>query len=134
MALNPLRAARIGNLRDRVILQRYVHTVVAHEEDGVFVKDEFEWQDVATVYARVEPLRGDSIYEDQIKSKYSRQQFAVSLRYRADVVPVLWRVLWVRDAGQAPHVLQVEGVTNPDERRRFLRLLCEQVNSQQEAA
>lgn len=134
MALNPQRAARIGNLRDRVTLQQYVQTVVAHEEDGRIVNDEFEWQDVASVYARVEPLRGDSIYEDQVRSKYSRQQFAVSIRYRPDVVPILWRVLWTRDVGQAPHVLQVEGVTNPDERRRFLRLLCEQINSQQEAA
>src|SRR5690606_29348673 len=106
MSLNPLRAARIGNLRDRVTLQ----------QQGIGG----DWQDRGRIYARVEPLRGDERWSSALSTLYAEQSFAVHVRYRDDVAPAGWRVLWERDAGQQRKVLDVKGVSNPDERRRFL--------------
>lgn len=102
----------IGKLRHRVTLQELVKT-----DDGYGGIVE-TWQDVATVWAAIEPLRGNERYTaQQVQSELTHK---VTIRYRAGIKPQM-RILY------GNRVFDIEAVIDVDERHRWLELLCSEV-------
>lgn len=102
----------IGRLRHRVTLQRFV---AVDDGGGGTVED---WQDVATVWAAVEPIRGRERLEAmQLEQAVDHR---VVIRYRPGLDGRNMRVLY---RGRALHVA---AVINVEERNRWLELLCEE--------
>lgn len=110
----PAKAVTVGDMRERVTLQAATDTTDAI---GGLVRS---WTDVATVWARVEEMSArEQYHREQIQSSAN---FAVTIRYRADVTTknrVIWR-------GRR---FEIVGRPNLDERRRFMRLACEELFS-----
>lgn len=103
---------RAGRLRHRVTLQQLTQVP---DGGGGYTED---WTDVATVWAAVEPLRGQERYEaQQVQATLSHR---ITIRYRAGVEPSM-RV--VHDG----RVFNVLSVIDPQERHRELQLLVEEV-------
>ncbi|MGH6866300.1 MAG: phage head closure protein [Methyloceanibacter sp.] len=109
MSLNPYPGQRIGNLRERVELQ---HRTVELDEFGEPI---VTWVPRATVWARVEPLKGEERFAAQ--QVIATLGHRVHIRYRDDL-STLDRVIW---EGQQ---LDVQAVTHPDERKRYTVLDC----------
>ena len=102
----------IGRLRHRVTIQRFDRV-----DDGGGGTEE-QWIDVATVWAAVEPIRGRERLEAmQLEQSVSHR---VVIRYRPDVDGRNMRIV---HRGRALHV---QAVVSPDERNRWLELLCEE--------
>lgn len=99
-----------SDLTQRITLQRPVATVNGLGEEVQ------TWEDVATVWARVQPLRGrDFFAAAQMQSSTDHR---VVIRYRADVLAT-WRVVW------RGLVLEVVGdPINVDGARTWLELMC----------
>lgn len=101
-----------GKLRHRVTVQRLVK-----QDDGYGGIIE-TWQDVATLWAVVEPLRGwERFAAQQVQSALSHK---VTLRYRPGITPQM-RLLY------GTRVLTVESVVDVGERHERLELLCSEV-------
>jgi len=101
-----------GKLRHRVTIQELVR---ADDGYGGIIET---WQDVATVWAAVEPLRGSERYRaQQVQAELSHK---VTMRYRAGVKPQM-RLL------HNGRVLNIEAVIDAEERHRWLELLCSEV-------
>lgn len=100
---------RAGDLRQRVTIQRRVET------PNSFGALERSWEDVATVWAAVEPLQGREFFAS--KEMYSEVQYRVRMRYREGVEPTM-RVLW---NGLA---LDIKAVIDVEARHRELQLMC----------
>lgn len=127
MSLNPARPPRIGNLRHKITWQEQI-TV-----EGDF-NDIVTWVDRETEPARVEPLKGSEQFAtDEL---IARQNVRVFARFRHVPNTADWRLLWVTGAvtdGVAERlVLDILAVTNPDERRRYIEVLCTNTRSQVE--
>lgn len=103
---------KAGDLRHRITIQRLV---LAPDEYGQPVE---YWQDVATCWAAVEPLRGRELFVAQ--QAQSEVTTRVRLRYRAGITPDM-RVLF------GARVLEILYVIDPEERHRELQLLCREV-------
>ena len=76
---------RIGKLNKRVILQSPVET---RDDHGGYAES---WTDVATVWAAIEPLRGQELYNAQ------QMNALASVKIRIRPYPGLtpkWRVIW----------------------------------------
>lgn len=102
----------IGKLRHRITLQELVKT-----DDGYGGIVE-TWQDVATVWAAIEPLKGTERYQaQQVQSELTHK---VTIRYRAGIKPQM-RILY------GNRVFDIEAVIDVDERHRWLELLCSEV-------
>lgn len=125
MSLNPVRPQRVGNLRDRIVWQEKVGE---------------EWQDRETEPARVEPLKGRELYEAEGSQRYATADYRVFARYRHVQNTANWRVLWltghlIADEESPPSLLaerlimDIKGVMNPDERRRFIELTVQNTAS-----
>lgn len=100
---------RAGTLRHRVRIQQLVQT-----GDGMGGIME-TWQDVAVVWAAVEPLQGRELFEaQQVRAELSHR---VRLRYRPDIAPKMRLI-------HKGRVFHIESVINRDERNRELVLLC----------
>lgn len=105
----PWQGQRIGNLREQIVLQHFT-TITNEYNEQIQV-----WQDIATVYARVEPVKGgEGIGAGQLQAY---DEHHVHIRHRSDVGPT-WRV---QHRGRT---LEILSVLNLDERRRFLTLEC----------
>ncbi len=105
---------RIGRLRERVTVQRAARD--ADAGGGAVVT----WTPLAhapTVWARIEPLSGAEAL--QAMKLQARVTHRVTLRWRDDVTAAMRLVCGAR-------TLNIRAVTNPDERRRYLELLCEE--------
>lgn len=101
-----------GKLRHRVTIQELVR---ADDGYGGIIET---WQDVATVWAAVEPLRGSERYRaQQVQAELSHK---VTMRYQAGVKPQM-RLL------HNGRVLNIEAVIDVEERHRWLELLCSEV-------
>lgn len=101
-----------GELRERVTLQMAQR---ARDAVGGFSE---QWLPQAEVWARVQPMgAGERFWRQQIEAK---ADWRVSIRYRSDVTTKL-RVRW------GNRLFQIRGVTNPDERKVFLDLACEEL-------
>lgn len=125
MGYNPPRRQRVGNLRHRITWQEL--TLIPGP-----LNDIEEWVDRETEPARVEPLKGNEQFKgDEVGA---RQNFRVFARYRYVSDTAKWRVLWITghviDGVPERLILNILGATNPDERQRFVELLCENTNSQ----
>lgn len=106
----PSRPQRIGNLRERVTLVREERG----EPDG-FGGYSYEYVDVATIWARVEPVKADEQFI--AGGIQSITDVLVHIRHRDDVEPT-WRLNW---QGKQ---FNITGIRNLDERGRFLVLDC----------
>lgn len=106
---NPYQGQRVGNLRERVMLQQ--STTTTDDYGGVV----YEWSDVAEVWARVEPVK--SAEEFIAGGVQTVTDVLVHIRYRPDLTPE-WRLIW---KGQT---YNIKGARNLDERSRFLALDC----------
>ena len=102
-----------GRMRHRVTIQQQVRSATDY---GGY---EESWVDVATVWARIEPLMGrERWHGDQIESDLTHR---VTIRYRSDVTPQM-RVLY------GSRVLKIISVINSGERDETLILLCTEEN------
>ena len=101
---------KIGAMRHRITFQQPVKMPDGYKGHTV------SWQDVATVWAQVEPLSGrEYFYAHQIKNEVSHR---VRMRYREDIT-VEMRVKLSEDRH-----LAIESVIDLQERRQFLEILC----------
>ena len=105
----PYRGQRIGNMRERITLQRLERTP---DGGGGF---EETFVDVTTVWARVEPVKADEQFI--AGGIQSITDVLVHIRHRDDVVPT-WRLEW------QGRQFNITGIRNLDERGRFLVLDC----------
>ena len=97
----------VGHLRERVQLQSFLVTQSA-------VGDDVEtWTTFATVRGRMEPMSA-SAAERAARETVTRR-WRLTIRYRSDVTAAN-RVVW------GTRQFNIEGVVNPDERRRYLTL------------
>lgn len=77
-----------------------------------------EWQDVATVWAAVEPLRGREYFEaHQVQAEVTTR---IRIRYRPGIRPDM-RVLY------GGRVFNITAIIDPEERHRELQLMCREV-------
>ena len=101
-----------GDLRERVTIQRRSVT-----RDAIGAQIE-AWQVRMSVYAKVAPMgAGEQYRRQQIQAK---ADWKVVIRYTGDVIPsdrVSWR----------GRTFEIKGILNPDMRRRFLELACEEL-------
>lgn len=102
----------IGKLRRRVTLQELVKT-----DDGYGGTIE-TWQDITTIWAAIEPLRGNERYTaQQVQSELSHK---VTIRYRTGIKPQM-RLLY------KDRIFEIEAVLDVEERHQWLELLCSEV-------
>lgn len=103
---------KIGDLRHRITLQELV---TGQDEAGQPVD---MWQDVATVWASVEPLRGTEYWAAaQVQAE---RTVRIRIRYRPGIRPDM-RVLY------AGRVFNIQSIIDPEERHRELQLMCKEV-------
>lgn len=102
-----VRTQRIGNMRERITLQRLERTP---DGGGGF---EETFVDVASVWARVEPVKSSEQF--MAGGIQGIDDLLVHIRHRDDVNQ-LWRMIW-RD-----RQLSITGIRNLDERRQFLTI------------
>jgi len=103
---------RAGRLRHRVELQSVTRT-----QDGYGEADE-SWSTYTTVWAAIEPLRGQERYLAQQVN--SDTEIKVVVRYNSSVDSEDRVLIGSR-------VLEVVGVINPGERDEYLELLCREI-------
>jgi SPP1 family predicted phage head-tail adaptor len=103
----------IGSLRQRVTLEAPVDT---QDEVGGFSRS---YAPIALLWADIETLGAREQFDEQ-RLEQSRT-CAVTIRWRADVASQM-RFDYRR------RKLLIRGVEDKDERRRFLRCLCEDVS------
>lgn len=104
----------IGAMRERITLQSATRTLDA---GGGAVVSWTPLAFAAHVWARIEPLSGGEAL--QAMRLQARVTHRVRLRWRDDVTAAM-RLVW------GTRVLNIRAVINPDERRRYLELLCEE--------
>jgi len=101
----------IGRLRHRVTLQQPVD---ADDGSGGTTRT---WSDVATLWARIEPLSADErVAAGRIEAAADHR---IVIRWRAGVTAAMRFSFGTR-------VFEIRGVTDRDERHRFLDCLCEE--------
>lgn len=103
-----------GELNERVTIQR---RTVARDAIGGQIET---WQVRAQLWAKVQPMSaGEQYRRQQIQAK---ADWKLTIRYNGDVLPsdrVSWR----------GHTAEIRGILNPDMRRRFLELSCEELQA-----
>ena len=105
---------KVGKLRHRVTIQRL------EEVDDGYGGVEEKWQNVATVWASVEPLRGNERYTaQQVQAELTHK---VTIRYRAGIKPQMRLVYGNR-------ILEIEAVIDVEERHKWIELLCSEIIS-----
>lgn len=105
-----MRFPGLGKMRERVTLQQESPTA---DGGGGYA---LAWTDIATVWAKVEPLSG----REQIEASKLQGvvQYRIMIRYRSDVVPGM-RLSW------GGVYFNIRAVICEEERDRFLQLTCE---------
>jgi len=99
----------IGNLRHRVTIQK---PVITHDNIGQEVES---WQEVAIVWASIEPLSGKEYFNaQQVNSEISTK---VCIRYMAGITSKM-RIVF------KTHIYNILSVINFEERNIYLQLLC----------
>lgn len=103
---------RAGKLRRRITLERLEQVP---DGGGGYTET---WVALATLWAAVEPLRGNERFQAQQVSNTLTHK--VTIRYRAGVTPKM-RIVY------GSHVFAIEAVIDPEERHERLELLCSEV-------
>lgn len=103
---------RAGRLRHRVTIQE---KSVTRDDYGA---ETITWTDVATVWASVEPLRGDEFLA--MDRRGADVTTRIVMRYYDGVAPEM-RVSW------GSHTYDVRSVIDVEERHRELQLMCREV-------
>jgi SPP1 family predicted phage head-tail adaptor len=106
-----------GSLTDRVAIQQ--NTTTPDSQGG----RSSSWGTLATVWASVRAARATELLQAQAIE--SQVDYAVTMRYRQDVVPAM-RLSWTPYGGSAK-TLQIHGIHPVDGRRDFIVLLCGEV-------
>lgn len=88
--------------------------VTAYDEYNAPVES---WQDVATVWAAVEPLSGREYFAAE--QTQARVNTRITIRYRAGIMPTM-RVVWGAKLYNIRAVIDTEG------RHEELQLMCEE--------
>jgi len=105
------RFTRPGALRHRLILERPLH-----DDDGGG-GESGNWQEVATLWAAIRPLRGGENYiAGQTDSRISHE---IILRWREGLAPEM-------RLRQGSRIFEILAVINVDEKNAWARLLCEE--------
>lgn len=99
-----------GKLRHRVTLQEYKEVL---DQYGTPIDQ--GWQDVATVWASVEPIQGREYI--QLQNTQSELTTRVRIRYRQGITPAI-RVLY------GTRVFDIQSVIDFEERHIELQLMC----------
>jgi len=100
---------RAGELRHRVTIQQKSVT------RNTFGEEIVTWQDVATVWAAIEPLRGREFFESQqVNAEVTTR---IRIRYRPGITPTM-RVVY------GSRIFDIQAVINVEERNRELHLMC----------
>jgi len=100
---------RAGNLRHRVIIQHLVETLDEYKTPTI------TWQDYATVWASVEPIRGREYIE--LQNTNSELTVRIRIRYLPGVTNDM-RVLY------GSRVFNIQSVIDINERHREMELMC----------
>ena len=104
-------AFHIGALRHRLILEAPERT----DDNGGGVTQ--TWSEIATLWASIKPLGGLELFEkDRLTGRLTHE---IRIRYRTGVRPEMR----FRQTGR---VFQILAAIDLDERRRWLRCLCEE--------
>lgn len=99
----------IGKLRHRITIQ---NLVIIKDNIGQELE---EWQDIATIWASVEPLSGKEYFNaQQTNSKVSTK---ITIRYLSGVTSEM-RIIFQK------HTYNILSVINFEERNIYLQLLC----------
>ncbi len=106
---NPIEASK---LKHRVVLQKPFYT--RDEMGGTLTI----WQDVATLWAAIMPLRGDEAFA--VHKIQARKMVKVLLRYRADITPDL-------RLKKGAKLFHIRAVLNVKEENNTLELNCEEI-------
>jgi len=108
-----------GELRDRIRIDQDEGTTVNAIGDAVP-----DWQplvvgtDDGMIWANVAPMSaGEQWRRIQMNAEAN---WKVTIRHRTDINPRM-RVVF------GPRVMEIRGITNPDMKRRFLELACEEL-------
>lgn len=102
----------IGDLRHRITIQQPV------ESSNTFGEVEKTWQDVATVWASIEPLRGREYFDSQqINAEVTTR---IRIRYRPGIKPKM-RVVY------GERIFDIQSVIDVEERHKEIHLMCKEV-------
>lgn len=105
------KAVKIGDMRHRILFQS--GTKIEDEHQGHTIR----WNDVAVVWAIVEPISGNEFYySQQLKNTITHK---ITVRYRADI-NVEMRIIFEK------RIMKIESMINLEEGNRFLLLRCEE--------
>jgi SPP1 family predicted phage head-tail adaptor len=109
--LNSATGTPVGKLRHRVTLQQPVDT-----DDGAGGTTR-TWSEVATLWARIEPMSADErVAAERIEAAADTR---ITIRWRAGVTSTMRFSFGTR-------VFEIRGLTDREERHRFLDCLCEE--------
>lgn len=121
MSLKPWRPQIIANLRQRVVIQDFVTTLNDYNEEVQ------SWQNVATVWARIEPLKGDEAFAAGQTSAFKTVN--IHIRHRTDIDTTM-RIIHggtthvagedIPDSGST--IYNIVSLRNLDERQRYLSI------------
>ena len=100
-----------GDLRHRLVLEEAQRV---SDDAGGFTES---WIEVATIWAALQPSGGSEAVESGRLA--GRVSHTVTFRYRAGVTPAMRFRL-------GPRVFHILAAIDEDERRRWLRCLCEE--------
>lgn len=105
---------RAGQLRQRVTIQQ---GTAAKDEYG---EDILTWSTFATVWARVEPLKGDEFLAARQAAAVAMLDTRITIRYVSGVTPEM-RVSY------DGNLYNIEAVIDPDERHIEMQLMCKRI-------
>lgn len=101
-----------GDLRHRITIQQLIET---RNELGEVVQS---WQDFATVWAAIEPLRGREYFDSQqINAEVTTR---IRIRYRPGIKPKMRAVYGTR-------IFDIQSVIDIEERHQEIHLMCKEV-------
>lgn len=109
----------IGNMRRRVVLQRYTRTT--DDAGGASVA----FSDLATLWAAIEPVRArESDFADKQREVVTHK---IKLRYRRDITNAdRLKEVFTKDGTEITRFFAIKGIRNLDNRFEFIELDCEE--------
>jgi SPP1 family predicted phage head-tail adaptor len=76
-----------------------------------------QWLDVASVWARIEPLRGQEYLE--LRHANAEETGRITIRYRPDVTPAM-RIAW------GSRIYNILAILDPDEQHKLLQIMVKE--------